>query len=358
MPLLANSTFQSNAVISATGEKIAFSGQIYTPDRGSKSISRVQWRWGPITKAGGSALTVSLQDALLNTGSFPRPDETQDQTVAVANADAGFISNAWYRSGVLSANRSVNYGDWLSVVWEYDGGGRLGSDSVVVSTAVPFNVMGTMGVPCFARKSAGAWSTTNDRLPNVLLEFSDGTFGRLVGGTAQSGVGSHSYAVNTVGADEYGIVIPITFNCRVDGVWVSYSPAGSSSDANIVLYSGTTAIGTISLDANHHPTSAMVSFYPFSSEISLTAGTTYYLALQPTTANTLSLSYLEVADNAHFQAWTGGSNVYQASRVDAGAWSTLNTRRPLIGLSLSAIDAGGTAGGVVKLAGNGGGLAG
>src|SRR5687768_5910779 len=87
--------------IDATGEKQAWCGPVWFQERtGSKQIVRVGFRLATVVKAGGSGLTVSLQNvntapAALNT---LQPDETQDQTVAIANGDAGFTSNVWYRT--------------------------------------------------------------------------------------------------------------------------------------------------------------------------------------------------------------------------------------------------------------------
>src|SRR5262245_16743976 len=118
--------------IDATGEKIAFCGYFWHPEGISKDITRVGFRFGSVTKAGGSGLTVSLQDLNLTTAPM-QPDEVQDQTVAIANGDSGFTSNVWYRTNALSANRTLANGDAVCVVIEYDGSGRLGSDTVSLS---------------------------------------------------------------------------------------------------------------------------------------------------------------------------------------------------------------------------------
>jgi len=114
------------ATIDATGEKLAWCGGFVHQDRAAKDITRVGFFFGSsLIKAGGSSLTVSLQDVSATAAPL-QPDETQDQTVAIANGDAGFASSTWYRTGALSANRTVSHGEQLAVVLEFDGGGRLG----------------------------------------------------------------------------------------------------------------------------------------------------------------------------------------------------------------------------------------
>ena len=119
-------------------------GKVWFAERtGTKDIRRVGFRFGTVTKAGGSAVTVSLQDVNLAAGPPLQPDEVQDQTVAIANADAGFATGLWYRTGTLSADRTVAYGEDLCVVFEYDGAGRLGSDVVNIA----YSSVGLEGLP-------------------------------------------------------------------------------------------------------------------------------------------------------------------------------------------------------------------
>jgi len=124
-------------LIDATGEMAAFCGRVWFSARsGTKNLSRVGFRFGAVTKSGGSGLTVSLQDVTLSAGPPMQPDGTQDQTVAIANGNASFASNTWIRTGTFSASRTVTYGDLLAVNVEYDGGGRTNPDSVIVNTIV------------------------------------------------------------------------------------------------------------------------------------------------------------------------------------------------------------------------------
>lgn len=180
--------FLNSTAIATSTDKHAVCGRVWTPTRGSKNISRVGFRFGSaITKAGGSGLTLSLQDVSLIAGVPMQPDEVQDQTVAIANGDATFAANTWHRSGALSATRTVSPDDLLAVVVEYDGGGRLGADSVTFScldnlAASPGANFGqfTDGV-----KTTGTWQTPTRSQPIVALEFDDGTFGGLMRGRSQ-----------------------------------------------------------------------------------------------------------------------------------------------------------------------------
>lgn len=335
----------TSVTINATGQKMAVLGNIRTPNRGAKSIRKVHWLWGTVTKAGGSALTFSLQDVDLANGPVARPDGTQDQTYAIANADAGFVSSTWYTTGNLTADRSVTHGDLVAAVWEFDGGGRLGADTISIThhSAAVFNA--TPILPSVATYNGATWAASTGS-PNVLFEFSDGTFGLLDGAYVRSSLSTVAYKQDTAGSDEYGIVWTPEFNCTVDGAWLLYVAAASTSNCDLILYAGTTALVTVSLDGNVSIDATMrCNYVPFAPQ-TLTAGTAYYLALKPTqTTSNVSIQYVAVNAAGHFACWPGGTGIVQAKRIDLGAWDTsVTTRRVMMGLHVSAIDAGGSGG--------------
>lgn len=343
--------FSSAGLIDATGEKFAVSGAVWWPSRtGTKSIRKIHFRFGAVTKAGGSGLTVSLQNVLTASGSGPLPDETQDEYINIANGDAGFTSNVWYPSGNLSADRSVSLGELVSVVWEYDGGGRLGSDSVVIAGLAMTSSEAKSAWPNSALKTGGSWSSTTLPAPNVIFEFSDGTFGKFFGAfSPTSALNTHSYKSDTAGADEYALKWTPAFNCKCDGAFIRVN-SGVASDFDVVLYDGTTALKTYSVDANTVaglPTRSQ--FLPWS-EVTLSAGGSYRLALKPTTTSPVTVYSTDVNDVNHMVLLPGGSEMCHSTRVDGGSWSDTSTRRLLgFGFSISSIDDGASSGGGARM---------
>lgn len=342
----AGATFTSS-VIDATGEKFAWSGRVWTPNRSTKSIRTVGFLFGTVTKAGGSGLTVSLQN--VSTAATPtQPDETQDETVAIANGDAGFATNAWYQTGSLSADRSVAFGESLSVVVEYNGSGRLSSDAVNFRNLTNSLFGGApYHTPACALKTA-SWATL-PVVPNVILGFSDGTFGTLHGAFPTSAMATNDFNSGSA-TDEYALEFSVPYPCKAAGFWAYMRVASTSADFDIVLYDGTTAMtgGTVSFDANQVSASAAESYVEglFSEQISLAANTTYRLALKPTTANSVRAIHLDVASASHFQAHDLGAAGVLTSRVDGGSWAAATaTRRPFMGLLLDAFDDGAGGGG-------------
>lgn len=321
----------------ATGEKVAFIGQVWNKDRTTKSITKIGFRFGSVVKAGGSGLTVSLQNVDTTTGPVGRPDETQDQTVAIANGNASFASNTWCQTNALSTNRSVAYGEMIAVVWEFDGSGRLGADSYVIS-----GMSGSEGhLPLSLTKLGGSWDW-NAVSPNIIFEFTDGTFGTLRGAWPFSAVNSLSFASNTT-PDEYAMEFQLPAPCKVDGGWFAgFLISAGTGDFDIVLYNGTTVLATKSYDANfvEQVNSQKLFEFCFSSEVELAANTTYRLAVKPTTTAGVDVAYFDVSAAGHLQAH-GFGEFGTTSRTDSGAWAApTTTRRLLAGLHVSSIDDG------------------
>lgn len=341
----------TSSVIDATGEKMAWMGRAIFPDGAGGDIQRVGFLFGTVTKAGGSGLTVSLQNVDLANGPPARPDGTQDQTVAIANGDAGFASNLWYRTGALSADRTVSFGEQLAVVVEYDGSGRLSSD------AVNFRNLSAMeSVPFYESScslfASSAWGNVQVR-PNVVLERDDGVFGTLDGSWPCSAVGTISYGTGT-NPDENALQFTPAVNCTINGAYILMFTASSAANFDVVLYEGTTALQTVSCDANAMAFSAVAlrSMFVAIPPTDLTASTTYRLCLKPTTAGAVDLAYFDVSANGHLDCHGLGATAWLNSRNDGGSWGAgTNTRRPWMGLRFSKFESGGGSGGGAHIIG-------
>lgn len=339
----ASPGFTSTLLIDATGEKIAFCGRVWWPNRqATRNIRRVGFLFGTIVKAGGSALTISLQDVNLAAGPPIQPDGTQDQTVAITNADAAFATDTWYRSGVLSVDRSVAFGELLSVVLEYDGAGRLGVDSVILK-GLTADVAGHHHQASSVLFTTG-WTVVTVT-PNIILEFDDGTFGTLSGSFPCSALGTIAYNSGST-PDENCLEGSFPFPCKVDGALIPFLPgAGGAAAADIVAYDGTTAItnGTVSIDpqAVEATNTQRQLDVTFGAELTFAANTIYRLAVKPTTVNNVTVYFFDVADANHLTCHDGGIAFVLNSRTDAGAWGTATaTRRIFGGWRISSLDDG------------------
>jgi hypothetical protein len=143
----------------------------------------------------------------------------------------------------------------------------------------------------------------------------------------------------------------LPFAGKISGGWINVNAQGATYNYDIVLYSGTTALKTLSIDPNtfnylYHYEAGILRF-KFSSEYQFTANQSLILAVKPTTVNSIRLNYFDVAAAAYFDALPGecGTEMGLTSRTDAGSWAaTTSTARPFMGVRVSAIDVGGAGG--------------
>lgn len=326
------------ATIDATGEIAAHCGYYATVGGGTKSITKVAFRPRTVISGSGSGCTLSLQDPSTSAGPPVRPDGTQDQTV-------GFLLSALtggtlYMTGALSASRSISQGDPICVAIEYDGSGRLGSDSLTLAS-YGREALTTAGSPMTTLFSAGSWAAgTGNRVAVMFFENTDGTYGWIDGGFIETMNGSQAYNSGS-GTDEYALKFSLPTNGTIDGIRIALSVA-AGADFDIVLYEGTTALVTKSIDANNWDgtTSQGISVVPIPAT-SVTASTTYYLAIKPTTANNVTLAHATVANSAYWGVYPQGTGWIRSGRVDGGSWSDSATLRPFIQVRFTPTSGGG-----------------
>lgn len=323
------------STVDATGELAVWLGRMWNPTRSTKSVRKVHFLPATVVSAGGSVMTISLQNVDAVNGPGYRPDGTPDQTVAAAlNTMA---SNTYFTSGNFDADRSVNFGELLAVVIEFDSGGRLGADSLIVSNMSHSNSGQHSGVATFVASAWGVPSAVN----NLLLEMSDGTFGLLTPGWVYSS--SASGAVSESGTpDEAALEFQLPINCKLDGVYIPGYRNVSSTNVDLVLYDAADGVvNSLSHDGNiSHSTASNRPWETPFPESEILADTTYRMSIKPTTAGGGSHQYqfTDVAAAAHLDVLPGGQKWKLATRTNGGAWTTTATRRPAIGLRLSAID--------------------
>lgn len=331
--------------LAATGDKAAFCGRVRTPNRGSKNITKVGFRFGTVVKAGGSGLTVSLQDVDLANGPPLRPDGTQDQTVAVSNAS--ITTGAWLETGALNATRTVAHGDRLAVVVEFDGSGRLGADSFPINAYGGTASLAFMD-GCAVGFTGATWTATLASAGGIILLFDDGTFGTLDGGIPASVAGNDAFNSGS-GAPIIGLQFTVPFTCKTDGAW-ALMQAAANADFNLKLYSvsgsALTLMATSASDANAARAAATIfmhdTIFP---EQTLVTGTTYFLALEATTVNNLTLYNYTVNSAAYFGAIHGGTSWVYNTATGTTLGSSTSTKRPIMGLRVSAVDDGTGSGG-------------
>jgi hypothetical protein len=261
--------------------------------------------------------------------------------VAIANGNAAFLSNTWINTGNLSATRTVNFGDLIAVIVGYDGGGRLGTDSFTL-TGMNAAAAGFTRLQSAALENllTGAYSITASTVPVIVLGFNDGTFGTLAGSFPASAIGSHAFNSGS-SPNEYALGIQFPFPCKCSGVFINVQAVAVGADFNVVLYGGatpTTVIQSVPVTSKQIGTTgaSRLLYVPFT-EAALTLNAKYYLSVQPTTVNSVTIPYYDVSNASHFQACGGGANFSEYTRA-GGAWTQVTTRRPVMIAEISSFD--------------------
>jgi hypothetical protein len=313
-PTHANST-----ALTANTHKYSWNGRVYYQGTAAtKDITKVGFCFGAVTKGGSTDLIVSLEDVDLANGPPARGDGVQDQTVTIANGS--IVANTWVQSGALSANRTVAFGDLLSVVLQYNTFNA--SDSIAIRQMPSSTSLVYLNPSIFT----GSWVSVS-AFNNIILEFSDGSFGTLDLGyplTAAAAVN-----VNTGSTpDEVAQQFSLPFSCEIEGAWL-FANVASGADFDMVLYNDTTSLVSCTIDSNTIQAAGNArSYNAYWAPYSYTKNTTLNLAVKPTTANSVTVYTQTVNDANHFQAhgWTSAS---YTTRSDAGSWAAPTTTQRL-----------------------------
>jgi hypothetical protein len=135
--------------------------------------------------------------------------------------------------------------------------------------------------------------------------------------------------------DEYGLRF-----IHDSGFGSSYQIVGArvgvqtaaGADFKIILYDGTTVLQDVTVDSDYNGAATHLAtwFFDEATLSTLNFGSTYRLAIQPTTLNNVVAYGFSVAANADLAAYAGGLEFYGSHRTDAGAWTDVNTERPFI----------------------------
>jgi hypothetical protein len=325
--------------LDAAADRIVFIGRFMHEGGASKTVDGVEFLFGTVSKANGSTMQVSLQDVSLTTGPVIQEDGTPDQTLTIANADAGFVTNAWYGGDFDAAGtRTLAIGELVCVVFQFASfvaGDSVNLRMLTTLTGTSDNQSGV--ITNLTGTYAGQLA-----LSNVVFRCTDGTFGTLSNAWPCTGVATQAFNVGTAGADEYALAVQLPFAYRSEMLWITSLLAGSTFATEYLLYSGTTALQTVTIDHNALRTGGaavrLMAAYP---EQTHTANTLYRVAIRPTGTTNINTYTTSVNHADHFSCLPGGAVFTTWTRLDqGGTWTALALNRLLAGIRFSAFDDG------------------
>lgn len=286
-------------------------------------------------------MRVSFQDL-----SGSDPDGVQDQFADFTASPAGWKTTLITSDGTSGGvKRTVTQGQWVAAVIQYPGtAGDVYCTNITDSTS---GGMATAQGDGYVRTHNGtSWNTTPSGVLglNIALKYNDGSYGQFLGlHVPMSSVTTESFASNST-PDEIGFTFDVVAPLRVTGAWL-YIDEDAAFDVVLYATNGTTALGTVSTTAIRGTSSMALGYVRFPTPLDLTVGTSYRLALKPTTTSTVGLQVVTVANSALRAAWPGGSSVQYTARTDAGSWTQTATKLPQMGLIVTGLEVGGGSGG-------------
>ena len=256
-------------------------------------------------------------------------DAGANVNVAVVGGDA----NTW-KTATLGTPPSVVEGTlYAFVVANGAGGGnmsfRSGHGNIVLQQfpcgAVFTAAWAKEWAPCFGVRYRG--DTEWARLPGVLP-------------ITNAGLATFN---DTSNPDERGVRVVMPCGARIRGVWVYGSHTLSSSDAEVRLYVGassTTVVATAPSegDGRRNNNQSGRTLHMFASPVFVAAGEVIRATVKATTANNLSISFLDVPNAAVHGALDMGTDFIYTNRNNDGAWTDVSATRMYMGLIVDQIN--------------------
>jgi hypothetical protein len=202
----------------------------------------------------------------------------------------------------------------------------------------------THSFPYMDRYDGAAWTKSVTPII-VTLMYDDGTV-ENIGPAAYASVLTGTLYNSGSNPDEVALKFRLPFPYRVKGFWAVATASTAGADFDIILYDAADAVlASVSFDGDQVGTTGSGSNFVqvfFNTPQVCQANQWYRLALKPTTASNVRRSQLSVYSAAYMDALEGGQNFIMSTRVNAGVWTDSTTDRPLMGLIIDQLAAGGT----------------
>lgn len=325
----------SGGIVDAANEEVHFTGYVVLedPSGGAKTISsaggKIHWRSGAVTFANASTIfNIGIQDTSTIT-SPSQGDGTFDVSAQLVGVTDTLVSNMYIETPMESGSKSISHGQLISIGFQLQALG--GADSLVITTVASDNTIAARcNMPASTLKTAGTFAIITAAVPNIGLEFDDGTIGWLLGAEMIDTVGTVAANVDTATADEYGNFIQIPGPMMLYGVSAMMSIASDTSDFEVLVYSdplgSPTLVASRTIDATQLGSISVGAHqFLFNTPVLLQKDTPYAFTLRPTTTGSITYRFIDMGD-AKFNKLNGLDGFsYSVRRLDnAGAFSDYN----------------------------------
>lgn len=297
------------------------------------NIRKIEVRIGTVPVLTTSTLTVGLQDVSLTTGD---PDGTFDQSATIAT---GSITANTTVKVTLGSDRAVTRGDLMAVVVQF--GTFVALDQVNINSQLdwltrsgPFQY----GYP--DNNTSGSYAKTTTNVSSFSIEYDDGSYAFIPSMMPVLVNGAVSYN-NSSTPDAIGLRFQVPFPCKIGGCFFGLDADG---DFDVYLYTSSSKTLLLSSDKDVRAgVFSVVSPFMFTAEQTLAANTTYVLSIEPSSATDVELRYFDVSAAAVLDQLEGGQAFHYATAKNPATtadFTMTTTRRPVMGLIVTAVDDG------------------
>lgn len=258
-------------------------------------------------------------------------------------ASATFTPAAgWTWVALANSYTPTNRGEVLAIVVAYSSGTVGASNTATL-------YLGYSGInwkfPYAIGNNAGARTLSTTGWPVFGYRTASARYGTPVVAPA-----TVAYNSGTGTADEYGMkfTVPtsLCYSYKIRGIR-AFNVWAAGGTSIVILYSGTTTAASDSTGATSETTKQQTVtydhdhvvavsggptyiFFDEASLVTLYAGATYRLTIQPQTANSTTAQYIDVAETSDWQAYRHGEDVGQSTRLNDSGNFTDNTLRRLV----------------------------
>lgn len=311
--------------LDAAGEKQAWIFQ--APVTGT--LSEIDYYINAVTSSGDLDVRIETVSAT---------DGNPTGTLAGTNTNlSATISTTGAKTATLTAGASLTRGTYYAVVFTRTSGNY---DLRMVDFTSTTDYRTT--TLSYGRYHNGtSWSAQNavdsrNFAPCVALKWNDGNYYWVPGSYPIQSLTNVDFN-NTSTDRERGIRIIPRVPMRVAGWFANVSLMGVNADV-VLANSGGTAIGTYSGDKDYGSSYGAGTNYNhmrqgfFAETPSLTAGSTYYLTIKPTSATSTRVTDALVMDTGEINQWnmlSGGTDIALVVRNSGGTYSEDTTKRPM-----------------------------
>lgn len=332
---------QNNAIGIGTAQTLTSAGHYVSFICAAKedmTISHVGFRCG--TSVGSPVMEVRIET--VDASGLPS-GTLWDSPTNTTNASTGTLSSNTYSLTALTAAATITKGQIFCVKLLFSSGTsqiiqQFGSGTVgVMNSNLPYLVNNT-GTPTKAILS--------NNTPSIALGSSSTTF-YFVPGTMpiSANVGG---SFNNTNSARRGLRFTIPFDCRAIGIrWFNTSAVGNY---NAILFddSGTElSSSSISNDGDHTAASSGGMMHAFfDNTVTLAAGSTYRIAIEPSSATNVNVSGWQLPSANYRGATMAGAAAHYTTYASAVWTDTATDSLPFMDLMIDQIDDGtGTGGG-------------